>query len=95
MLLQSKLGIEDGGQLLVRVGGWSDKTKVILNSTPFKFKMVEVEVELGKKQVKRVDNIWANSEDRLEKKQEQEIIKEKKCINDSQCQWTKKQMANA
>ena len=50
------------------MGGWSDKTKVILNSTPFKFKMVEVEVELGKKQVKRVDNIWANSEDRLEKK---------------------------
>ena len=30
------------------VGGWSDKTKVILNSTQFKFKLVEVGVELGK-----------------------------------------------
>ena len=29
-------------QLLVRVGGWSDKTKVILNST-----QVEIEVEVG------------------------------------------------
>ena len=29
-------------QLLFRVGGWSDKTKLILNST-----LVEVEVELG------------------------------------------------
>ena len=29
------------------VGGWSDKTKVILNSTQFKFKLVEVGVELG------------------------------------------------
>ena len=30
-------------------GGWSDKTKVILNSTQFKFKLVEVGVELGKR----------------------------------------------
>ena len=30
------------------VGGWSDKTKVILNSTQFKPKLVEVGVELGK-----------------------------------------------
>ena len=28
-------------------GGWSDKTKVILNSTQFKVKLVEVGVELG------------------------------------------------
>ena len=28
-------------------GGWLDKTKVILNSTQFKFKLVKVEVELG------------------------------------------------
>ena len=39
------LVVEDGGQLLVRVGGWSNKTKVILNST--QFKLVEVGVELG------------------------------------------------
>ena len=30
------------------MGGWLDKTKVILNSTQFKFKLVEVGVELGK-----------------------------------------------
>ena len=46
-MLYSKLGVEDGGQLLVRVGGggwwvevgggWSDKTKIILNLTQFKF----------------------------------------------------------
>ena len=29
------------------VGRWSDKTKVILNSTQFKFRLVEVGVELG------------------------------------------------
>ena len=29
------------------MGGWSDKTKVILNSTQFKFKLVEVGVKLG------------------------------------------------
>ena len=29
------------------VGGWSDNTKVILNSTQFKFKLVEFGVELG------------------------------------------------
>ena len=29
------------------VGGWSDKIKVILNSTQFKFKLVEVGDELG------------------------------------------------
>ena len=29
------------------VGGWLDKAKVILNSTKFLFKLVEVEVELG------------------------------------------------
>ena len=42
--------MEDGGQLLVQVGGWSDKTKVILNSTQLRFKLVEVGVELGKNQ---------------------------------------------
>ena len=31
------------------VAGWSDKAKVILNSTQFKFKLVEVGVELGNK----------------------------------------------
>ena len=32
------------------VGGrWSDKKKVILNSTQFKFKLVKVGVELGNK----------------------------------------------
>ena len=29
------------------VGGWSDKRKIILISTQFKFKLVEVGVELG------------------------------------------------
>ena len=29
------------------VGGWSDQTKVILNSIQFKFKLAEVGVELG------------------------------------------------
>ena len=29
------------------VGGWSDKTKVMIISTQFKFKLVEVGVELG------------------------------------------------
>ena len=32
--------------------GWSDKTKVILNSTQFKFKLVEVGVELGNKAIR-------------------------------------------
>ena len=32
-------------KLLVRVGGWSDKTKVILNSTQFKFKF-QLKLEL-------------------------------------------------
>ena len=50
MMLQSKLGVDDGGKLLVWVGGWSDKTKVILNSTKFKFKLVEVGVELGNRE---------------------------------------------
>ena len=48
-MLQSKLGVEDGGQLLVWVGEWSDKMKVILNSTQFKFRLGEVGVELGNK----------------------------------------------
>ena len=30
------------------MGGWLDKTKVILNSTQFKFNLVEVGVEFGK-----------------------------------------------
>ena len=47
MMLQPKLGVEDGGQLLVRVGGWLDKMKVIINSTQFKFKLVKVGVELA------------------------------------------------
>ena len=37
MKLESKLGVdivdEVGVQLLFRVGGWSDETKLILNST--------------------------------------------------------------
>ena len=39
--------VEVGVQLLFRVGGWSDKTKLILISTLVEV-VVEVEVELGK-----------------------------------------------
>ena len=38
--------VEDEVQLLFQVGGWSDKTKVILISTLVEV-VVEVEVELG------------------------------------------------
>ena len=43
-----KAMVEVEVQLLFRVGGWSDKTKLILIST-----LVEVEVELGKNEVNR------------------------------------------
>ena len=39
MMLLLKLALEVGGQLIFWVGGWSDKTKVILNSTQFKLKL--------------------------------------------------------
>ena len=52
MMLLLKLALEVGGQLIFWVGGWSDKTKVILNSTQFKFKSVEVGVELGNRFVR-------------------------------------------
>ena len=43
-----KAMVEVEVQLLFRVGGWSDKMKLILIST-----LVEVEVELGKNEVNR------------------------------------------
>ena len=40
-----------GFQLLVRVDGWSDKTKVMLNSTQFKLKLkLKLELSLAKNQ---------------------------------------------
>ena len=42
------------------VGGWSDKTKVILNLTQFKFKLVEVGVELGNAQGRSNDALNYN-----------------------------------
>ena len=48
-------------KLLVLVGGgWSDKTKVILNSTQFKFKL-KLELSLAKRKREKMAEILANN----------------------------------